>query len=172
MLVFISAPPDGPFYRDKGVLVFAQGNSGPQESLFLTRFAKKVTILERGEHLGASQVMQGKVAEPPQIEVRLSSAVEEFESNSHISGVAVKNLKSGQVEQLHPDGVFVFIGLYYDSYVLKKAIGLDRSRFININKTLQTSVPGIFAAGDVRECSTKQIASDAGEGATADLMIR
>jgi len=106
---------NGPFYRDKGVLVFARDNSGQQESLFLTRFAKKVTILERGEHLGASQVMQGKVAEPPQIEVRLSSAVEEFESNSHISSVAVKNLKSGQVEQLHPDGVFVFMGLYYDS---------------------------------------------------------
>lgn len=163
---------DGPFYRDKEVLVIGGGNSGLQESLFLTRFAKKVTILERGERMGASQVLQDKVAELPQIEVRLNSTVTEFKGNGHLSGVSVKDLKSGQVEELQPDGVFVFIGLKPNTDFLKGAVDLDRWGFITTDKTLQTSVPGIFAAGDVREGSTKQIASATGEGASAALMIR
>ena len=163
---------DGPFYRDKEVLVIGGGNSGLQESLFLTRFAKKVTILERGERMGASQVLQDKVAELPQIEVRLNSTVTEFKGNGHLSGVSVKDLTSGQVEELQPDGVFVFIGLKPNTDFLKGAVDLDRWGFITTDKTLQTSVPGIFAAGDVREGSTKQIASATGEGASAALMIR
>ncbi|MDA1218290.1 MAG: thioredoxin-disulfide reductase [Chloroflexi bacterium] len=163
---------DGPFYRDKDVLVIGGGNSGLQESMFLTRFAKKITILERGEQLGASQILQDKVAELPQIEVRLNSTVEEFKGDGHISGVTVKDVKSGEVEELKPDGVFVFIGLKPNTAFLNGAVELDRWGFITTDKTLQTSVPGIFAAGDVREGSTKQIASATGEGATAALMIR
>lgn len=147
-------------------------NSGLQESLFPTRLVKKVTILERGEHLGASQALQDKVAELPQIEVRLNSTVEEFKGNGHISSVAVKDLKSAQVEHLHPDRDFVFIGLKPNTAFLKEAIKLDRWGFITTDKTLQTSMQGIFAAGDVREGSTKQIASAAGERSTAVLMIR
>jgi thioredoxin reductase (NADPH) len=152
--------------------VVGGGNSGLQESLFLTRFVRKVTILERGERLGASRVLQDKVAEFPQIDVRLNSTVEEFKGNGSLSGVVVKDLKSGQVEELHPEGVFVFIGLKPNTAFLKGTVALDRWGFIATDKTLQTSVPGIFAAGDVREGSTKQIASATGDGATAALMIR
>jgi thioredoxin reductase (NADPH) len=152
--------------------VIGGSNSGLQESLFLTGFLKKVTIMERGERLGASQVLQDKVAELPQIDVRLNSTVEEFKGNGHISGVAVKDLKSGQVEQLHPDGVFGLIGPKPNTDFLNEAIELHRWGFITTEKTLQASVPGIFATWDVREGSTKQIASATGEGAAAALMIR
>ena len=112
------------------------------------------------------------MAELPQIEVRLNSTVEVFKGNIHISDVAVKDIKSDQVEQLNPNGVFVFISPKPNTDFLKEAIELDLWRFISTDKTLLTSVPGIFAPGGAREGSTKQIASATGEGATAALMIR
>ena len=163
---------DGPFYKDKEVIVVDGGNSGLQESLFLTRFASKVTVLEMSERLGGSQVLQDKVMSHPAMEVRLQTTVEEFKGEGRLSGVAIRNLKSGQTEELHPDGVFVFIGLQPNTGFLRETLDLDRWGFIETSNTLETSVKGIFAAGDARQGSTKQVASATGEGATAALMIR
>ena len=148
------------------------GNSGLQEGLFLTRFAKKVTILEVAEKLGGSQVLQDKVAEHPEMEVRLHTTVEEFKGDGRLSKVVIRDLKSDQVEELSPDGVFVFIGLQPNTDFLKGTVDLDRWGFITTDRGLETSVKGTFAAGDARQGSTKQVASATGEGATAALMIR
>ena len=163
---------DGPFYKDKELIVIGGGNSGLQEGLFLTRFAKKVTVLEVGERLGGSQVLQDKVLNHPAMEVRLQTTVEEFKGEGRLSGVVIRDLKSGQTEELHPDGVFVFIGLLPNTSFLQDTLDLDRWGFIETSNTLETSVKGIFAAGDARQGSTKQVASATGEGATAALMIR
>ncbi len=163
---------DGPFYRDKEVVVIGGGNSGLQESLFLTRFVKKIVLLERGDRLGASQILQDKVAEHPEIEVRLHSTVEEFKGNGRLSSVVVKDLQSEQVEELPTDGVFMFIGLQPNTGFLSGTVDLDRWGFITTDNSLETSMKGVFAAGDVRDGSTKQVASATGEGATAALMIR
>lgn len=170
--VHFCATCDGPFYKGKQVAVIGGGNSAGEESLFLTRFVDKVTILARGDHLTASKVVIDKIAETPKVEVRYNTEVTALHGESKLSGISIRNRATGASEDLEPAGVFVFIGLTPNSGWLPPAIERDQYGFIVTKPTLETSVPGIFAAGDVRQGSTKQAASAAGEGATAALMIR
>jgi thioredoxin reductase (NADPH) len=163
---------DGPFYRGKEVAVIGGGNSAGEESLFLTRFVDRVTILARGPKLSASQVVIDKIAETPQIEVRYNTEVTELLGEKKLSGLTFRAREGGAAETLHPAGVFVFIGLTPNAAWLPPEIERDERGFIVTKQTLETSMPGVFAAGDVREGSTKQAASAVGEGATAALMVR
>jgi thioredoxin reductase (NADPH) len=163
---------DGPFYRDRPVAVIGGGNSAGEESLHLTKFASEVTILVRGGAMTASQIVIDKVEENPKIALRYNAEVAEFKGNGKLSGIAVRDRTTGAVDDLSPAGVFVFIGLSPNSAWLPETIERDGQGFIVTTPTLETSLPGIFAAGDVRKGSTKQAASAAGEGATAALMIR
>ena len=164
---------DGPFYRDQDVVVIGGGNSAGEESLFLTRFASHVTILVRGEGLSASAVVREKVAECDTITVRPFTVVEGFEgAHSHLSAVRIRDTRSGATETLHPAGVFVFIGLRPNTAFLRDIVALDEGGSIVTDAGLQTNMPGLFAAGDARVGSTKQVASAAGEGAAAALAIR
>jgi thioredoxin reductase (NADPH) len=170
--VHFCATCDGPFYRGEGMLVVGGGNSGVEEGIFLTKFASKVTILERGARLGASQVLQEAAETNPKIEIRTSTVVEEFLGNGQLSGVVVKNLETGESEVMHPGGVFVFIGLDPNTGFLEGATELDQWGFIKTFDNMQTSMEGVFASGDAHAGSTKQVASAVGEGAAAALMIR
>lgn len=165
---------DGPFYRGQPVAVIGGGNSAGEESLFLTRFVDKVTLLVRGSALSASKVVIDKIEESNQIEVRYNTDVLSFsgDENGKLNGVAIKNSQTGQGETIHPKGVFVFIGLQPNTSWLPPEIRRDPTGFVVTDLMLQTNLPGVFAAGDVRLGSTKQAASAAGEGATAALMIR
>jgi len=164
---------DGPFYQGKEVLVIGGGNSGLQEGLFLTRFASKVTIVEFMPQLNASAILQEKISEQKDIEVLTHHAVQEFIVEDNVlKGVRVLDRASGEVKVLRPEGVFVFIGLSPNSDFLPPEIERDRWGFVVTEKHLETSMKGVFAAGDVRAWSTKQAASAAGEGATAALMLR
>ena len=170
--VHFCATCDGPFYKGQDMLVVGGGNSGVEEGLFLTKFANKVTVLERGERLGASQVLQETAAGNPKMEIRTSTVVEEFLGDGRLSGVVIKDLNTGQTEEIHPGGVFVFIGLDPNTAFLKDAVDLDKWGFIKTFDNMQTSLQGVFASGDSRAGSTKQVASAVGEGAAAALMIR
>ena len=170
--VHFCATCDGPFYKGKHVAVIGGGNSAGEESLFLTRFADKVTILARSDALTASKVVVDKIAATPKVEVRYNTEVTALHGESKLTGISIHDRSSGATEELAPAGVFVFIGLAPNSGWLPPAIKRDQYGFIITTPTLETSVPGIFAAGDVRLGSTKQAASAAGEGATAALMIR
>ena len=163
---------DGPFYKGKELLVVGGGNIGLQEGLFLTRFASKVTIVEVRDKLGGSQVLQEKVQSHPSVSVRLNTTVEEFKGNGKLSSVVIKDTASGKTGELTPAGVFIFIGLQPYTDFLKGTVELDQWGFIDTKENLETSIPGVFAAGDCRAGSTKQVASAAGEGVTAALMIR
>lgn len=163
---------DGPFYKGEPVAVIGGGNSAGEESIFLTRFASHVTILLRGAQLTASKLVSDKVLENTQITVRGHTEVVEFLGEKKLTGIVIRDRQTGATETLHPKGVFVFIGLTPNTGWLPPEIALDAQGFIVTQPTLATSVPGIFAAGDVRLGSTKQAASAAGEGATAALMIR
>ena len=163
---------DGPFYKGQDMVVVGGGNSGVEEGLFLTKFANKVTVLEVRDRLGASQILQEKAASHPQMEIRLNTTVEEFRGNGKLSSVVVKDSNTGQTTELTPGAVFIFIGLDPNVDFLRGTVGLDRFGFIATSNILQTSVDGVFAAGDVRSGSTKQVASAVGEGSTAALMIR
>lgn len=183
---------DGPFYKGQSVAVIGGGNSAAEESLFLVKFVEKVTLLARGNELTASQVIQEKALNHPQIDVRFNTEVTNFSgSGGKLKAVEIKDRNTGAVETLHPGGVFVFIGLTPNTSALKgTGMEINQWGFVMTGHDLvhdgrllpgfdgrepmflETSVPGIFAAGDVRQGSTKQVASAAGEGATAALLIR
>ncbi len=183
---------DGPFYRGLPVAVIGGGNSAAEESLFLASLAEKVTLLVRGDQLKASQVIQEKVLRHPKIEVRFNAEVVRFDgAGGKLKTVTIRDSQAAGTEVIHPAGVFVFIGLTPNTGFLDPAqFRRDRWGFLVTGHDLvhdgirprgfenrepgllETSLPGIFAAGDVRAGSTKQVASATGEGATAALLIR
>jgi thioredoxin reductase (NADPH) len=163
---------DGPFYKGKPVAVIGGGNSAGEESLFLTRFVDKLTLLVRGAEMTASKIVIDKVTANPKIEVRYNTEVAELHGESKLSGITIRDRKTGGTEKITPAGVFVFIGLSPNTGWLPPEIKRDQYGFVVTNSMLETSLPGVFAAGDVRLGSTKQAASAVGEGATAALMIR
>ena len=130
-------------------------------------------MLEVRDQLGASRVLQDKAAEHPGTnEVGLNTAVQGFKGDGHLESVVIKGLKTDQVEELHPGAAFIFIGLDSNTAFVKGDVQLDRWRLLTTAENLQTSVEGVFADGDARAGSTKQVASAVGERATAALTIR
>ena len=168
---------DGPFYKGASqLLVLGGGNSGLEEGLFLTQFVDRVTIVQRGDRLTANKLLQDKVMMTPTMDVLLNREVVEFRPKDDGSGklgaVVLKDRETGDTEELHPAGAFVFIGLDPNTGFVKGSVDLDDRGLIVTDMGLQTSMPGVFAAGDVRSGSTKQLASAVGEGAAAAIGIR
>jgi thioredoxin reductase (NADPH) len=122
--------------------------------------------------LTASKVVQEKVAENDQIDVITNATPKEFEGDTRLRTVILEDVRTGETREVGPDGVFVFIGLTPNSQLVRDKVALDDFGFIQTDIGLQTSMPGVFAAGDVRAGSTKQAASAAGEGAAVALSIR
>lgn len=168
---------DGPFYKGKRLAVIGGGDSAVQESIFLTNFASHVTLLVRGDKLRASQVATDKVlelSERGKIDVLYNTEVVEMSGKPKLEALKIRDRVTGETRLLTPSpaGVFVFIGLSPNTDYVPASVEKDANGFILTPPTLQTSLPGVFAAGDARLGSTKQAASAAGEGATAALMIR
>ncbi len=168
---------DGPFYKGSDeLMVIGGGNSGLEEGLFLTQFTEKVTVVEYGDQLRGSKLLQDKVMNHPKMEIELRHAVKAFKAKDDGSGklgaVLVEDRDSGEVEEHHPVGAFVFIGLDPNTGFLGDQIKLDERGFIATDASFMTSMPGVFAAGDVRGDSTKQLASAVGEGAAVAIAIR
>ncbi|HKZ71157.1 MAG TPA: FAD-dependent oxidoreductase, partial [Anaerolineales bacterium] len=120
----------------------------------------------------ASQILQDKVAKQPNMTVTVNHAVKEFKGKHKLESILVQDRATGELREWRYDGVFVFIGLSPNSDLVRGKVDIDRYGFVITDKSLTTSMPGLFAAGDVRAGSTKQAASAAGEGATSALMIR
>ena len=163
---------DGAFYKGKRVAVVGGGNSAVQEALFLTRFATHVDLLVRSE-IKASEVLQRKLEENDAITVHKGvSPLEMLTEGETLTGITVVRA-DGTTATIPVDGVFIFIGLLPNTDFLKNsAITLDEQGFVQANERLETSIKGVFVAGDVRSGATMQIASAVGEGATAALRIR
>jgi thioredoxin reductase (NADPH) len=170
--VHFCATCDGPFYRDQEVLVIGGGNSAGEESIFLTKFARHVTIVVQGDRLTASKAVIEKIEGQPDIDVLYHTMTEAFSGDSRLKGVVLRDVKTGERREVHPSGVFVFIGLSPNTAIVKGLVELDAQGFVTTGDGLETSVSGIFAAGDCRAGSTKQAASAAGEGAAVALSIR
>ena len=178
---------DGPFYKGaKEIVVVGGGNSAVEEGLHLTNFADKVIMLVRGDRLTASRVAIEKVNEPnSRVEVRYHTTVDALEgTNSKLKTVRICNQITGETEELHPAAAFIFIGQVPNAAFLAEYAKLDPYGFVLTGHDLshthdiaeplpfETSIPGIFAAGDVRHGSTKQVASAVGEGAAVSISIR
>jgi thioredoxin reductase (NADPH) len=168
---------DGPFYKgSKQIMVLGGGNSGLEEGIFLTQFTDTVTIVEYNDRLAANKLLQDKVMEHAKMEVLLNRSVKEFKAKDDGSGklgaILIENRETGETEEHHPAGCFVFIGLDPNTGFLKGQVDLDDRGFILTDDRFMTSMPGVFAAGDVRSGSTKQLASAVGEGAAVAIAIR
>jgi FAD-dependent pyridine nucleotide-disulphide oxidoreductase len=166
---------DGAFYRDKRLVVVGGGNSGVQEAIFLTRFASHIDLLVRST-VKASQVLQDdlkKYIDDGKVTIHLETVPTEIVADNTGKVTAVKATKAGEATEFMVDGVFIFIGLKPNTQFLEgSGVELDERRLIKTNNHLATSLPGVFASGDVRSGATMQVASAVGEGATAALSIR
>lgn len=165
---------DGPFYKGANeLLVIGGGNSGLEEGLFLAQFTEKVRVIEFNPELKASLVLQDKVRNHPRFEIHTNTQVIEFRAdNNKLTEVVARDRETGEESAFSPAAAFVFIGLDPNTGFLKGSVELDQWGFVETDAGMQTSIPGVFAAGDVRAGSTKQLASAIGEGVTALIGIR
>src|SRR5882762_327015 len=170
--VHLCATCDGPFYRGQEMLVVGAGNSAAEGALFLARFASRVIIVVSGAELSASELATTKVLGHPRIEVRPNTVVKEFRGDTKLRSVVLHDTATSADDELFPGAVFVFVGLEPNTQFLRGVVDVDEAGFVRTSPTLETSQPGVFAAGDARQGSTKQLVSAAGEGATAALMVR
>ncbi len=166
---------DGPFYTGAAnVVVVGGGNSGLEEGLFLTQFADRVTVVQSGQSLSASKLLQDKVLAHPKMRVMTSTQVVRFNADKggKIESLTLRDKTSGVESELPTSAAFIFVGLDPNTGFLSGQITTDARGFIVTDHTFLTNMPGVFAAGDVRGGSTKQLASAVGEGAAAAIQIR
>jgi len=169
--VHFCATCDGPFYRGQEVVVVGGGNSAGEESIFLTKFAERVTVVTRDSALSASAVVVGKLEENERVRVVTGATPVAFaQTDGRLRALVVE--RDGQREEIEASGAFVFIGLTPNNDLVADQVELDDAGFVVADVGMMTSLPGLFVAGDVRSGSTKQAASAAGEGAAAALAIR
>lgn len=160
---------DGFFFKDKEVAVVGGGDTAMEEASFLANITRKVTVIHRRDKLRASQIMQDRATSNPRIEFAWDSKVEEILGDQKVSGVRLQNVKTGKETTLNTDGVFVAIGYEPNTQVFKGSIELDPKGYIVTKHDTETSVPGVFAAGDVRDHRYRQAITAASDGCKAAI---
>ena len=160
---------DGPFYRDAVVAVIGGGDTAMEEAIFLTRFAREVHVIHRRDQLRATKILQERAFANEKIRFIWDTVPVRVEGLTGVERLCLKNVKTGEESALQVEGVFIFVGTRPVTEFLNKAVKLDDNGFIKINRKQETSVPGVFAAGDVTSESVRQIATAVGDGATAAL---
>lgn len=161
---------DGAFFKDKEVVVVGGGDSALQEGLFLTRFATKVTVVHRRDKLRASAILQQRAQENEKIEFVWNTVVEKIRGDSSVKSVLFKNVESGETREFKTDGVFIFIGHDPNTKFLGDFVKLTEDGYVASEQgSVKTSVPGVFAAGEIRKGATKQLVAACGEGCEAAL---
>lgn len=172
--VHFCATCDGAFYRDKEVIVIGGGNSALEEGMHLAGLAKKVTFINKGAQFTATETYIKALADFDNIEVFHQSETLSFQQNETegFQGVQIRNRDTGAEQLIKADGAFVFVGLVPNTGFLKKTLELDERKFVATNEDLESSVPGIFAAGDNRKGAIAQVAYAVGEGVAASYALR
>ncbi len=160
---------DGAFFQDEVVAVVGGGNAAVTEAMTLTRFARKVLLVHRRNELRATKVVQENLFAELKVEAIWDTVVEEVIGQDKVEGLRLKNVQTGKTSSLAISGVFVATGLQPATAFLGGLLELDPQGHIMANESMETSIPGIFAAGDVRHNSAKQCITAAGDGATAAL---
>lgn len=163
---------DGAFFADAPVAVVGGGDAALDEGLFLTRYASKVTVVHRRDQLRASKILQDRALSEPKMEFLWDTVVESIEGNGVVSALNLKNAKTGTPSALEVEGVFIYIGLSPNTDYLKGLLPTDGGGHLIVNARMETSIPGIYAAGDIRQKAARQVVSAAGDGATAALAAR
>ena len=160
---------DGPFFMDEVVGVAGGGDSALDEAMTLTGFASKVIIFHRRDRFRGQKVLQERVFSDPKIEVQWNTVIEAILGEGQVEGVSVTDVVTGETSQVDLSGIFVFVGLEPNSQYLKGVVPMDNAGHIATDIWMRTPRPGLFAAGDIRQESASQLASAAGDGATAAI---
>jgi thioredoxin reductase (NADPH) len=160
---------DGYFYKDKRVVVVGGGNSALDETLFLARLVEKITIVHRRDEFRGDPILQERVFAEDKVDVVWDTVVEEILGDEAANGVRLRNVKSGEVSTLDTDGVFIYIGHLPNTGLFRDQLELDEAGYIVTDRRQNTSVPGVFAAGDVQDAIFRQIVTAAGTGSAAAI---
>lgn len=160
---------DGFFFKDKEVVVVGGGDSALEEGAFLTRFATKVTVVHRRDELRASLILQERARENPKMKFIWDTALKSIQGNGAVAEVELENLKSGKKEPFKTDGVFIFIGHTPNTQLFQGKLEMDAAGYIVANQYMETSVAGVFAAGEVADPHFRQVITSAGMGAAAGI---
>jgi thioredoxin reductase (NADPH) len=158
---------DGAFFKDSQIVVVGGGDSALTEALFLTKFAKELTIIHRRDALRGTKIYQERVLSNPKIKMLWNSVVQKIKGDSIVRSIVIKNVKTGEIDEFNTEGVFLFVGVSPRTQFLKNLITSDEAGYIVTDENCETSIKGIFAAGDCRKRLLRQIATAVGDGATA-----
>jgi thioredoxin reductase (NADPH) len=161
---------DGFFFRDKDVLVVGGGDSAIEEALFLTRFVNRVRVIHRRDELRAGEALKRRAFENEKIEFVWDSVLEEIRGDGKVESALVRNVKKDEAVTLDTDGVFIFIGHLPNSSFFKEQLELDKAGYLITDDRMMTSVPGVFAAGEIQDSVFRQITTSVGQGAAAGMM--
>jgi len=160
---------DGSFFRDQNLAVIGGGDTAITEALHLTHFASRVTIIHRRDQLRATHVLQQKIKSEPGIDFLLDTIVIGIEGTEKVERIKLLNVKTGQSSVKEVSGVFIAVGTSPDTEYIKSIVPLDESGYIITNEKMETEIPGVLAAGDIRHNSARQAITAAGDGATAAI---
>ena len=158
---------DGPFYRNRDVIVVGGGDTAIQEALFLTHFAGKVVVIHRRDRLRAAGMLQRRAFAEKKIEFVWNSTVSEITGTDFVTGVKVKNIQTGGLSEISADGIFIFVGRLPYTEIFKGLVETDKTGFIVTDENMRTNAQGLFAAGDCRAKLFRQVVTAAGDGANA-----
>ncbi|MBR6529180.1 MAG: thioredoxin-disulfide reductase [Firmicutes bacterium] len=162
---------DGMFYKDKVVAVIGGGNTAVADTTILSRIAKKVYVIHRRDTLRATKIYHKQLEAMENVEFIWDSAVDELVASNKLEGLNVKNLKTGEIQYLPVDGVFVSIGRKPASELFEGKVELDKSGYVVADESCRTNVPGVFAVGDVRTKALRQVITAAADGATCSHYV-
>jgi thioredoxin reductase (NADPH) len=160
---------DGFFFRGKEIVVVGGGDSAMEESIFLTKFATSVRVIHRREELRAGPILQKRAFENEKISFIWNTVPEEVVGNGVVEAVTLRNVQTNEVSTLKTDGVFVFIGHYPNSKFLEGQVEMDEHGYVITDELMRTSVPGVFAAGEIQDPIYRQIATSVGQGCAAAI---
>lgn len=160
---------DGWFFKEKKVVVVGGGDSALEEAIFLTRYVSEVLLVHRRDEFRAGALLQKRVAENPKIKPVLNSVVKSINGDGVVKSVTIENVKTGKVEDLDVDGIFIFIGHRPNNDLYKGQVKIDEKGYIVVDDKMQTNIPGVFAAGEAADSQFKQVIISAGMGAAAAM---
>ena len=160
---------DGWFFKDKKVVIVGGGDSALEEGLFITRYASSVTIIHRREEFRASPILQHRAKEHPKVDFILNTVVTEVIGTERLEALRLKNVKTGEETIFETDGLFIFIGHTPNTQMFKGQLEMTDLGYIKVNDKMETSVPGVFAAGEAADPHFRQVVTSAGMGAAAAI---